>query len=370
MKGGPMSQRLNDLVRFRGDRLFNGAVSISWFGTDEDKAKAASQAFVFHGPKYHGVQQEDVGTGHGHRLMDTASLARAVVRRCYGLEDQPFTVAIAGYGTGKSHLGLTLASLVSAPDGEIAQNVLSAIETADADIGGEIRGLLQEAKQPCMALALNGMQSFDLTAEITKQIVRTLKADGLYPRPLDDLRPRFGQASSLIRMSNEGVVKELVAACEVSSAQDLLAGLDQQDERTYAKIHDFFAARGMPIRALTGESVRDVIDVTVREYCGKGKPYRCLLVLFGEFGKYTEFATVRRQIAGSGVLQDLFEAIQANAIKACFVGFIQFELNAYVQRVAPEYKNEILRYVTRYQAANRVYLSINLETLITSIFEM
>jgi len=364
-----MPQRLNDVVRFRGDRLFNGAVSISWFGTDESKTKAASEAFVFHGPKYHGVQQEDVGTGHGHLLMDTASLARAVVRRCYGLEDQPFTLAIAGYGTGKSHLGLTLASLVSAPDGEIAQGVLSAIETADAGIGGDLRVLLQEAKQPCLALALNGMQSFDLTAEITKQIVRTLKADGLDPRSLDDLRPRFGQAASLIRMSNEGVVKELVAACEVSSAQDLLAGLDQQDERTYAKIHDFFASRGMPIRALAGESVRDVIDVTVREYCGKGKPYRCLLVLFDEFGKYTEFATVRSQIAGSGVLQDLFEAIQANANSTCFVGFIQFELNAYVQRVAPEYKNEILRYVTRYQSANRVYLSINLETLIASLIE-
>ena len=364
-----MSQRLNDLVRFRGDRLFNGAVSISWFGTDEAKSKAASQAFVFHGPKYHGVQQEDVGTGHGHRLMDTASLARAVVRRCYGLEDQPFTLAIAGYGTGKSHLGLTLASLVSAPDGEIAQSVLSAIETADAGIGGDLRVLLQEAKQPCLALALNGMQSFDLTAEITKQIVRTLKADGLDPKPLDDLRPRFRQASSLIRMSNEGVVKELVTACDATSVDDLLTGLDQHDEQTYAKIHDFFEVRGMPIRALTGESVRDVIDVTVREYCGKGKPYRCLLVLFDEFGKYTEFATVRSQIAGSGVLQDLFEAIQANANSTCFVGFIQFELNAYVQRVAPEYKNEILRYVTRYQSANRVYLSINLETLIANLIE-
>jgi hypothetical protein len=38
-------------------------------------------------------------------------------------------------------------------------------------------------------------------------------------------------------------------------------------------------------------------------------------------------------------------------------------------RVAPEYKNEILRYVTRYQTANRVYLSINLETLIASLIE-
>lgn len=364
-----MPQRLSDVIRFRGDRLFNGAVNISWFGTDEDKTRMASAAFVFHGPTYHGVQQDDIGTAHGHRLVDTASLARSVVRRCYGIEDHPFTLAIAGYGTGKSHLGLTLASLVHSPEGDTAQGILAAIEAADAGIGGDIRVVLQEAKQPCLALTLNGMQSFDLAAEITKQIVRTLKADGHDPKPLDDLRPRFGQAAGLIRMSNDAVIKELLGTCEANSTQELLTALEQQDERAYAKIHDFFAARGMPIRALTGESVRDVIDITVREYCGQGKPYRSLLVLFDEFGKYTEFATVRSQIAGSGALQDLFEAIQANANSACFVGFIQFELNAYVQRVAPEYKNEILRYVTRYQASNRVYLSINLETLIASLLE-
>jgi hypothetical protein len=365
-----MPQRLDDIVRFRGDRLFNGAVSISWFGTDDVKSKAASQAFVFHGPMYHGVQQEDIGSGHGHRLMDTATLARAMVRRCYGLEDYSFTLAIAGYGTGKSHLGLALANLVNAPpDSEIAKSVLSAIEAADDSAGSDIRLILQEAKQPCLVLALNGMQSFDLTAEITKQIVRTLKTDGFDPKPLDDLRPRFGQAASLIQMSNKGILDDLVTACDAVSVDDLLSGLNQHDEQVYAKVHQFFASRGMPIRALSGESVRDVIDVTVREYCGEGRPYRSLLVLFDEFGKYTEFATIRSQIAGSGVLQDLFEAIQANANNVCFLGFIQFELNAYVQRVATEYKNEILRYVTRYQSANRVYLSINLETLIASLIE-
>jgi len=61
--------------------------------------------------------------------------------------------------------------------------------------------------------------------------------------------------------------------------------------------------------------------------------------------------------------------VQAQSGKACFVGFIQFELSAYVQRVAPEYRNEILRYATRYRAAHRVFLSINLETLLASLIE-
>lgn len=364
-----MSSKLSDIISFRGDRLFNGAVNINWFGADEHKAKIASEAFVFHGPKYHGVQQTDVGTQHGHSLVDTASFTRSIIRRCYGVEDQPFTLAIAGYGTGKSHLGLTIASLVSEPDSENAINILSSIDTSDHEIASEISLIFQDSSQPCLAVALNGMQGFDLAAEFTKQIIRTLNRAGHDSKPFDDLRPRFGQAATLVRMSNQEVKDDLIKSCDYDSINDLLHELEQQDERAYAKVHDFFAALGMPIRALSGESVRDVIDIAVREYCGQGKPYRSLLVLFDEFGKYTEFATVRSQIAGSGVLQDLFEAIQANANNACFVGFIQFELNSYIQRIAPEYKNEILRYVTRYQSANRLYLSINLETLMASLIE-
>jgi hypothetical protein len=364
-----MPQQLSDVVRFRGDRLFNGAVNIDWFGTDETRSSAASEAFIFHGPQYHGVQQEDVGSAHGHRLMDTANFARAIVRRCSGQEEQPFTLAIAGYGTGKSHLGLTLAKLLSNPDGDSAVQVLASLAAADTAIGSEISALLNEAKQPCLVLTLNGMRSFDLTAEITRQIVRDLKMRGLDTKPLDDLRPRFAQAATLINMSNEGVVKELLTACEANSVQDVLTGLAQQDERTYAKINEFFSARGMPIRALSGESVRDVLDVAVREYCGKGKPYRNLVILFDEFGRYTEFATIKSQVAGSGALQDLFEAVQAHAGNVCFVGFIQFELKAYVQRIPQELRNDITRYVSRYETANRVYLSINLETLIASLLE-
>lgn len=366
-----MPERLHDIVRFRGDRLFNGAVNIGWFGTDDSRTRAAAEAFVFHGPAYHGVSQDDVGISHGHRLQDTASFALSLVRRCYGLEDQPFTLAIAGYGTGKSHLGLTLASLLRSPQGDIARVVLSGLDSADKAIGAEIRAIMDEAMQPCLVIALNGMQSFDLTNEVTRQILQQVKAAGLDPRPIDELRPRFALAASLIRMAvtNTGVVNELLEACEAETIEAIFNSLEKQDEATYGKVHQVLASKNIKIAALGGESIRDIIDVSCREYCGNGKAFKSLVILFDEFGRYTEFATIRSHIAGSGVLQDLFEGVQANAHAACFAGFIQFDLNAYVQRVAPEQRNEILRYVTRYQAANRVYLSINLETLIASLIE-
>ncbi len=364
-----MPQKLGDVVRFRADRLFNGAVSIDWFTTNQAKALVASEAFVFHGPQYHGVQQADVGTAHGHKLVDTASFVRTVVRCAYGHEEQPFTLAIAGYGTGKSHLGLTIATLLADPDGSAARSVVAALGVADEGIAKETRAVLAETSQPCLVIALNGMQNFDLAAEITRQLAAQLRARGLSTRALDELRPRFAQAAGLVRMANDSIQRELLSFCQRESSEDLIEKLGGHDEDVYGRVYEFFRSRGVTIRSLTGESIRDILNSVIDEYCGVGKAYRSLVILFDEFGRYTEFATVRSQIAGSGVLQDLFEAVQANTGNACFVGFIQFELDAYVQRVGAEHRNEIRRYVTRYQIAQRFYLSINLETLLASLLE-
>jgi hypothetical protein len=366
-----MTETLKDVVRFRGDRLFNGAVNMDWFETDPNRRDLASSSFVFHGPAYHGISQKDIGISHGHNLIDTANFTRSIIRQCHGLDDQSFTLAIAGYGTGKSHLGLTLATLLSKPDTETATQILESIESVDREIGLETRNLITANTKPCLVVALNGMQNFDLTAEITRQILTQIKARNLDIRPIDELRPRFAQAINLIKMAtaNQDLMTELINSCNLDSIDDVLTQLGDQDDGVYKNVHKVLADKNIQITALGGESIRDVLDVTTREYCGDDKPFQSLLVLFDEFGRYTEFATIRSHIAGSGVLQDLFEGIQNNSNTASFVGFIQFELNAYVQRVNPEYRNEILRYVTRYQSANRKYLSINLETLIASLFE-
>lgn len=366
-----MTETVKDVVQFRGDRLFNGAVNMDWFENDANRRDLAASSFVFHGPAYHGVSQKDIGINHSHNLIDTANFTRSVISQCHGLDDQSFTLAIAGYGTGKSHLGLTLATLLSKPDSETTKQILASIESVDQEIGLETRNLITASPKPCLVVALNGMQNFDLTAEITRQILAQIKSLNLDVRPIDELRPRFAQAINLINMAtaNQDLMTELINSCNLDSIDDVLAQLSDQDDGVYRSVHKVLAGKNIQITALGGESIRDVLDVTAREYCGDDKPFQSILILFDEFGRYTEFATIRSHIAGSGVLQDLFEGIQNNSNTACFVGFIQFELNAYVQRVNPEYRNEILRYITRYQSANRKYLSINLETLIASLFE-
>ena len=361
--------KLVDVIQFRGDRLFHGAVSLDWLWTHPELSLAASESYIFHGPSYHGVDQQDIGTAHGHHLQDTATFTRAVLRRCHGLEGAPFTLAIAGYGTGKSHLSLAMANLLTQPQGEMAEHLVAALESADSNAGAEVRAMIKEEPRPFLVVALNGMQNFDLTAEFTRQILMQVYAHNLDTHELDELRPRFRQAASLVRLASADMAQGLMDTCGMDSIEQILEALNSQDEQVYTKAQQLFEANGLPIRAFGGESVRDVIDVAVREYCGENKPFAGITILFDEFGRYTEFATIRSQIAGSGVLQDLFEGIQNNSGQITFVGFIQFELNAYVQRVAPEFKNEILRYVSRYQSASKSYLSINLETLVANLIE-
>ena len=361
---------LKDIVRFRGDKLFNGAVNIDWYLTDASKSKLAAEAFVFHGPAYHGVSQDDVGYSHGHKLIDTASFTKTIVKRSYGFEDVPFTLAIAGYGTGKSHLGITIAELLSAPSDKVSTDILSNIRSADDQIGQDIGIMIDDIGKPCLVIALNGLTKFDFIHGLSSQIIQVLRRDGHDVKPIEDLRPRFQQAIKMLNwVKNPQMLKELAEVCSGASLADIIALLEQQDETTYINVNKFLGKHDMQIRNLQGESIQELIGRTVEVYCGEGKPYQSLVILFDEFGKYMEFASTKSHLAGSGVLQELFESIQAYSSYVCFVGFIQFELNAYLQRMAAEHKNEMQRYITRYQTADKLYLSTNLETLIANLIE-
>ena len=193
-----MENRLGDIIRFQSERLFEGAVNLDWLLDDPDRSVEAASAFVFHGPTYHGVSQGEVGVSHGHSLQDTASFTYSIVRSCVGLDEKPFSLAIAGYGTGKSHLALTLGKLLSNPSGAVAEKILEGLKIADNSIGNEIETFLA-GKKPCLVISLNGMENYDLTAEISKQLVNQVRNHGADLGPIVNLRPRFAEAASRVK---------------------------------------------------------------------------------------------------------------------------------------------------------------------------
>ena len=105
--------KLGDVISFRRDLLFQGAVQLGWLERKKSLANKAAAHFIFHGPNYHGARGDDF-TGSNVRLVDTASFTKEITDRLVGTNTgEPFTIGIAGYGTGKSHLGLTLSTLFS-----------------------------------------------------------------------------------------------------------------------------------------------------------------------------------------------------------------------------------------------------------------
>ena len=90
---------LGKILEFRRDLYFEGAVQADWFYSQEKAAKVAEN-FVFHGKQYFGVEDQ----GAGKKRIDTISLVEELTEKMSDDHANALTLAIADYGTGKSHL--------------------------------------------------------------------------------------------------------------------------------------------------------------------------------------------------------------------------------------------------------------------------
>jgi hypothetical protein len=287
--------KLSDIVRFRKDLLFEGAVQLGWFQEDRNLANKAAEHYVFHGPQYHGVTEGDLDD-IGPSLVDTATFTLDILERITGQTgDEPFTMAIAGYGTGKSHLAITLACLLSDPNSSVADKILDNISMADVEIGREARHILNSSDQPFLVVPLNGMQDFDLSAEIVRQVLHALTENGLDTAPLEDLRPRFRTAANFTESFFDALADDFAIAFGRScDKRKIIADLKAQDEETFSKVNDIYREKmGSTIRAVGHESLHDFIRVAKETYCGPGRPFRGIVIIFDEFGRYLEFSAER-----------------------------------------------------------------------------
>lgn len=362
--------RLRDAVNLRKDLLFNGAVQLDWFEWDTVQSDKAATHFVFHGPNYHGAQDAPDDT---YKLVDTASFTADLFSRILGREqDEPITLAIAGYGTGKSHLALTLATLLSRPDSPESEAILSNLSLADEDLGNRVRSVVGALSgQPYLVVTINGMRDFDLSAEIVRQVLKGLARHDVDASVLADLRPRFRMASSFTKSFFVSLREDFEARFGAQvKMEDILERLSIQDEDCFSLVSTIYTQKmGFPITASGTESLHDFVRVVRETYCGQDKPFAGLQILFDEFGRYLEFAVQKPFVAGSGSLQQLFESVQANSEYVSLVCFIQYELKAYATRVAPELRVDLGRYVNRYDSVPKARLSCNLETLIANLLE-
>ena len=362
-----MNDKLCNLVSFEIDRLFNGAVNVDWIFKDHAKAEKAATSFVFHGPGTHSVAAT-IADGTGHRLVDTATFVANVVSELASPGNRPFVLAIASYGSGKSHLAVTLSQLLSDSGGNTSrEEIIRNIRVADSSIAQRVDASILEIGGPVLVITLNGMNNADLASVLLAQLKERISADGHSIKPLESLRQRFQIAAKMLGNLSPELSRAFVNESGFASVEECQQRLEMYDELIYNQAQKFYRSIGLPIQAIGDETVKDVLERVAQEYLGPDKPYARMLLLFDEFGHYLEFAASKPQVAGDGALQHLFEGVQSYSDKVSFVGFIQFELKSYIQRLGSLIRNEAERYVTRFDSAEKYYLSSNLETLVASL---
>ena len=362
-----------EVVEFRRDLFFDGAVQIGWFENDFARRDKAASNFVFHGPEYHGVASDDITESRGYSYTDTVSFTGSIVEALTGRTNQeyPISLAIAEYGTGKSHLALTLATVLSDPESDVSQQILTNLKFADPVIGTGIALKVKEFSAPILVIAINGMGNFDLASELSRQALNRLKASGLDTSAIDDLWPRFQLASSFVERNYDLHQNEFVEHFDKHIHKDeILNRLSAHDDFVFQHVNEIFKqANGSPLRAVGEESPTQLIETLCEHYCGPGKPFQRMLILFDEFGRFLEFAADRPHIAGDAALQQIYEGVQNNSDKCSMLCLNQYELKTYLSRITRDSQSTIQRYITRYDSSKKYYLSSNLETLFAHLIQ-
>lgn len=363
--------RVKDFLKFRRDLYFEGAVQADWF-YEKEKIKKVAEAFVFHGPEYFGVTQEDIGF-QGHTLIDTCSFTEKLTERIHSDGDfNPLILAIAGYGSGKSHYALTLGSLFSNHDPKLTNKIIKNITTIDRDIGKKIESFVDK---PNFVIILNGMKDFNLNYEIINSIKKTLEIHNLDTDIFKDASKAYDSATHFVgknfEVFNDSFLKHAKKydiSLEGEGLKKYLCDNIEKEPLIFEIINEvYYEITGNYIKWDVGFSASEILAKVVEIYCGERGYFNKVVILFDEFGRFIEYAGTYPTRAGDSALQQIFEVVQNAARNIIFVGFIQSDLKTYFMRV--EKSSNIVRYVGRYESSERYYLSSNLETIFANLIE-
>jgi hypothetical protein len=361
--------KIGELVSFHNEHFFEGAVQLRWVQEREAQAQLAASTFVFHGPRYHGAgDAENEGIDGGYRLKDSASFIADLIGSIHsGLQGEdvnPYWLVVAGYGSGKSHLALTCATLLGDPHGATAQKIVQNIAHADEMIGVKVGQDVAKLSRPVLVLALDGMAGFHLGNALSQAVFSQLRRYGVDAGAIRALSPRFQSAAQFVERNFAFRADRFSNCLPGLTVEEICSRLRENDEEIYCEVDTLYTeANGSPIPVVGQESAQDLINTLCEIYCGPDGAFSSVVILFDEFGRYLEYAAEKPQLAGDSALQQIFQGVQDNGTKVRFVGLIQYELKAYLKRFGSADLRQLQRYITRFDAAQKWYLSTNLETI-------
>lgn len=361
--------KIGDLVSFHNENFFEGAVQLRWVTDRPEQAKQAANAFVFHGPRYHGAADAETdGIAGGYRLKDSASFVHELLGSIQGglrgEEHNPYWLVVAGYGSGKSHLALTCATLLAEPTSATAQSIIANITKADEGLGLKVQQAVDTLERPALVITLDGMSGFHLGNALTQATLAQLQQHGVDTGAILALSPRFQLAEQFVERNYAFRTNRFAERLPGMSVEAIYAHLRNNNEDVYTAVDELYSeTNGSHIPVVGQESAQELLNTLCEVYCGPDGAFSNVVIMFDEFGRYLEYAAEKPLLAGDAALQQVFQGVQDNSNKIRFVGFIQYELKAYLKRFGSADLRQLQRYITRFDSAQKWYLSTNLETL-------
>lgn len=360
--------KYQDVVEYNGRQLFSGAIDIDDFLSQPEKAKEIASCYIFHGKSKH------AGVNGGHILTDSISFIERILEALES-DNPEMLLGIAGYGVGKSHLGLTISTFLSSRNASDQEAFFQKISDIDAEASQRIHNHISKDDKPFLVVPLNGMRNVNLKDLFFSTIKRILLRDGVETSCLDSFDPRFEALKEVVlNHQNQSLVKRLLIG-EGLSYSSFESAMDSMNQDVYERVTKAILDAGIKYfePAAIGE-LKDIISAVAEALCGRGKPYRAMLIVFDEFGKYMAYAAANEGSAGPGCMQLLFEGIQSNSGMdghIVLLGLSQLDLREYQMGSGDlAFTNTMSRYVTRFEPATRYYLSACFETLVANLIHV
>lgn len=362
---------LGNILEFRKDLYFEGAVQADWFYQPE-KAATVAENFVFHGNEYYGV--ENTGLGSKARI-DTISLVERILHKLSDENENALTLAIADYGTGKSHLAVTLGQILSGSEymPDTYSKIISNISKIDKYAVDRIQELNTGRN---FVMVINGMRDFNLHSEILKAAQKSLMLYGLPDDKLKKLNRALETAEIFFERNKSSLLSNFEKTAGekgwTETGEKLINKIANQlmvDEECFEIVNGVYAeVNGQEIHWDEGISASAILELLVSEYCGMNGMFDHIVILFDEFGRYLEYASgVNPAKSGNSALQQIFEMTQNADGALHIINFIQSDIKTYLQRV--DLTTNISRYIGRYDASDKYYISSNLETVFANLIQ-
>jgi len=360
--------RYKDVVKFKEDFFFNGSVEIDCIYNDRKLANKAASSYVFH--------NKNSFTKSENGNIDSITFTKKLFDIIYGEnQNNPFITTIAGYGAGKSHFCTAIAALfVNNEKFLSSKRTLDNIRDLDSEFAERITNYLDK---PNIIFALNGMNDFNLTSIMNKQLKEYLKTFNLNIQLFTETDKIYNNTKKFIDsfFNTEQFQIELKEQLQKDQFSEIDSSIDFLKNNIFND--NVFLLINSISEKLTGNKYiienylnpRTILDEISKKLCGEGKPFGKVLIIFDEIGRYIEWLGTNRTNDPS-IMQQLYEGVKNSSGKATFLSFIQFPLATYFSHLSPGVYASISRYIDRYKTARNFYLSTVLETVFANLVEI